>query len=198
MSQKNQKLAELVEYAFDSGASAAVVISTGKIVVDPSLADKCRDPRCSSYGLSKSCPPHVAGPKVLNNRLKEFNLAIFFKIDVPAEMLYSSENREIFQLLHQVAAGIEMSAVGMGFRNVQAYAGGSCKNIFCHDHAECRALSEEGTCRHPQYARPSMSGFGINVAELFKTAGWPLDAGGHDDDSRGAKMASICGLVLIC
>jgi hypothetical protein len=76
---------------------------------------------------------------------------------VPSEILYSGENRELFQLLHEIAAGIENSAVKMGFSDAQAYAGGSCKRIFCHDHPECRVISEKGSCRNPDYARPSMS-----------------------------------------
>lgn len=196
--QNDPRFAELIRIAHDSGASAAAVIATRKIVVDPSLADKCRKPRCGSYGLSKSCPPHVSGPTGLAKTLEGFHQAIFFKIDVPSEMLYSSENREIFQLLHQAAAGIEKSATGLGFENAQAYAGGSCKNIFCHAHVDCRALSEEKACRHPEHARPSMSGFGINVAELYKTAGWDMGAGNRKDGATNDKMASVCALVLIC
>ena len=196
--QNDPRFAELIRIAHDSGASAAAVISTRKIVVDPLLADKCREPRRSNYGLSKSCPPHVSGPSGIEKVFEGFHQAVFFKIDVPSEMLYSSENREVFQLLHQAAAGIEKSAVGLGFENARAYAGGSCKNIFCYAHAECRALSQEKACRHPEHARPSMSGFGINVAELYKTAGWDMGSCGRQDGDTKDKLASVCALVLIC
>ena len=198
MNENTQKLKALLQDAQQSGASEAKIISARDIVVDHHLADMCREPRCENYGLSKSCPPHVSGPTVFKQALEKFSQAVFFKIDVPSEILYSSERREVFQLLHEIASGIETSAVKMGFVDARAYAGGSCKKIFCHDHGECLALSEKGKCRNPQHARPSMSGFGVNVAKLFKTAGWKMNWTAHDTDSTETPMANVCGLVLIC
>jgi len=198
MNKNNKKLKALIQDAQQCGASAAKIISARDIVVDHHLADMCREPRCENYGLSKSCPPHVSGPFVFKQVLEKFNQAIFFKIGVPSEVIYSGERREVFQLLHEIASGIETSAVKMGFVDAQAYAGGSCKKIFCHDHGECLALSEKGKCRNPQHARPSMSGFGVNVAKLFKTAGWKMNWTAHDTDSTETPMANVCGLVLIC
>jgi len=198
MNQENQKLKELIQVAHKSGASEAAIVSTRDIIVDNFLADKCREPRCPNYGLSKSCPPHVSGPSLFKKSLEKFNQAIFFKIDVASEILYSSDSREVFQLLHEIAAGIEKSAVKIGFTNAQAYAGGSCKAIFCHNHLECLALFEKGKCRNPEYARPSMSGFGINVEKLFKAAGWTMRWVNHNNDSTTTKMANVSGLVLIC
>jgi predicted metal-binding protein len=198
MNSNSKKLNALIQDAQRSGASEAKIISARDIVVDHHLADMCREPRCENYGLSKSCPPHVSGPFVFKQELEKYNQAIFFKIDVPSAMLYSGERREAFQLLHEIAADIETSAVKMGFVDARAYAGGSCKKIFCHDHGECLALSEKGKCRNPQHARPSMSGFGVNVAKLFKTAGWKMSWTAHDTDSTEIPMANVCGLVLIC
>jgi predicted metal-binding protein len=194
----NAKLRQLIEDAQKSGATELAIVSTGCIVVDNDLANRCREPRCENYGLSKSCPPHVSGPSVFRKTLEEFNQAIFFRIDVPSEILYSGERRELFQLLHEIAAGIEKSAVKMGFSGAQAYVGGSCKKIFCYEHRECLALAEKGECRNPGYARPSMSGFGINVARLFETVGWPMGATTKDAASITNEMASVCGLVLVC
>ncbi len=157
----------------------------------------CRNPRCEFYGLSTSCPPHVAGPAGFQKVLKNFSRAIFFKIDVPSELLFSSDRREVFQLLHELASGIERKAVKMGFPRARAYAGGSCKQIFCCDYPDCRVLSENGTCRNPEYARPSMSGFGINVANLIKTAGWKEDLITQAAKPVSSRMASVYGLVLI-
>jgi predicted metal-binding protein len=192
-----EKLQTLIQYASKSGAGDAVILSTDDIVIDESLADRCREPRCENYGLSKSCPPHVAGPAALINQLAHFHQAIFFKIDVPSEVLYSSESREVFQLLHEIAAGIEELAADMGFADARAYAGGSCKTIFCHEHSQCRVISENGKCRHTRHARPSMSGFGINVAALFKTAGWIMNGTMQNPDTTTTRTANVCGLVLI-
>ncbi len=191
------KLKELIQYAHRSGASDVVIISAKNILAEKNLADKCREPRCENYGMSKSCPPHVSGSSWFRKHLKTYTNAIFFKIDVPSEVLFSYERLEIFRLLHEIAAGIEHSAVKMGFLNAQAYAGGSCKTIFCHDQPECLALSKKGECRHPKSARPSMSGFGINVSKLFKIAGWTMNWESHDSGLTTIKMANVCGLVLI-
>jgi len=186
-----------MEEARRAGATELAVIAAEYIVAEDDLAEKCREPRCENYGLSKSCPPHVAGPAAFRRLLEDYRQAFFFRIDVPPETLYSSESREVFQLLHEVAAGIERSAVQMGFPAAAAFAGGSCKKIFCRDQRECRALSGKGDCRHPEHARPSMSGFGINVAKLFQAAGWTMNTAARDSISNSDNLASVCGLVLI-
>lgn len=195
--KKNERIEALIREARQSGATEAVVVLAKDIVVDSNLADLCHEPRCEQYGLSRSCPPHVAGPSAFIDLLETFSQAIFFKIDAPTEVLYSSERREFSQLLHEIAAGIEQAAVNAGFVRAQAYAGGSCKKIFCHEHPECRALSDEGTCRNPRLARPSMSGFGINVSKLAETAGWKMSWDAPNSDSTATKMAGVYGLVLI-
>jgi predicted metal-binding protein len=183
--------------AYELGVSDAAIISVNDIIVDISLADKCQEPRCDYYGLSKNCPPNTSGPAGIKKILETFSQAIFLKIDVPSNILYSSENREIFQLLHEISAKLERTAVKFGFTNAQAYAGGSCKRIFCYNNNECLALSEKHKCRNFKYARPSMSGFGINVAKLFETTGWTMTWITGNNDSTETKMGSVCGLVLI-
>ena len=194
---QRSKLKKLIRHAYRSGATHVAIVSTADIIVDDNLAKMCREPRCENYGLSKSCPPHVSGPSAFRKQLEAYDQSIFFKIDIPSGILYSSDRRELFQLLHEIAAGIEHLAVKMGFAKAQAFAGGSCKEIFCHDHPECLAISKEGRCRNPRYARPSMSGFGINVAKLIETAGWSEGEETHDADSATTKMANIFGLILI-
>jgi predicted metal-binding protein len=193
----SKKLNDLVKYTYDLGATNVAVISTKKIIADNNLADLCKEPRCENFGLSKSCPPYVSGPSEFRKKLENFHQAIFFKIDVPSEILFSSERREIFQFLHQIAATIENEAIKKGHINSQAYAGGSCKKIFCHNHPECNVISDKGECRNPQYARPSMSGFGINVPKLFEAAGWTMSAVTHDTEATASKIAHVCGLVLV-
>jgi len=191
------KLKTLIQHALEAGATRASAISTNDISVENNLADMCREPRCKCYGLSTSCPPHVTGPTGFRKLLKNFSRAVFFKIDVPSEILFSSDRREIFQLLHEISSGIERKAVKMGFLNARAYAGGSCKQIFCYDYSDCRVLSENRKCRNPHVARPSMSGFGINVARLIKTARWNKTQMSTNDKVKPTKMTGVYGLVLV-
>ena len=194
---KGEKLAILTGGALDLGASGVKVIAAGDIVIRDELADRCREPGCEHYGKSKSCPPNVAGPSWFKKLLKNYSRAVLFKIDVPSDILFSSERFDVFRLLHTTAAGIEQAAIEMGCSGAQAFAGGSCKELFCSDHRECQALSKKGTCRNPDQARPSMSGFGIDVASLFKAAGWNMDWVFDDNGRTKTKMANVSGLVLI-
>jgi len=192
-----EKMAVLTKRALDLGATGVELISADNIVVRDELAERCLEPGCEHYGRSKSCPPNVAGPAIIKKRLKTFDRAVLFKIDVPSDILFSSERFEVFRLLHTTAAGIEQTALEMGFKQALGFAGGSCKELFCPDHGECQALSDKGTCRNPDQARPSMSGFGIDVASLFKTAGWKMNWVFEDNGRTKTKMATVCGLVLI-
>jgi predicted metal-binding protein len=192
-----QKLDELLSKARDMGATDAVVLAPENIVVEDSLAEKCIRPKCINYGLSKSCPPNVGGPGAMRKRLETVDFAIFFKIEVPSAILYSGQGRELFQLLHETAAGIEHKAVALGFANARAYAGNSCKKVFCRDFLECRVIGENGQCRNPDRARQSMSGFGINVTKLYEAAGWPFKGVTHENGEEVVGMSSICGLVLL-
>lgn len=190
-------LKELTQRASQLGASDARAISTTEISVEEDLANLCREPGCENYGLSASCPPYVAGPDGFRKLLNTFKHAVVFKIDVPSEILFSDERRDVFRLLHEIAASIEKSAIEMGCHDSKAYVGGSCKQIFCRDHPDCRVLAENGECRNPFLARPSMSGFGINVLKLKKAAGWMSNKTPRDTDSDAVSMETVCGLVLI-
>lgn len=193
-----EKLLPLIDDAKSLGATDSALIQAGSVVVEESLAEKCTNPKCINYGLSKSCPPHVAGPFAMRKQLESFSWAVFFKIEVPSDVLFSGQGIELFQLLHETAAGIEQRAVKKGFPRARAYAGNSCKKVFCADYLECRALSEDGRCRNPDRARPSMSGFGINVSKLYEAAGWQIKGVTYEKGSESIRMSSICGLVLIC
>ena len=179
------QLKELTELACRLGMSNATVISASEILIEEELAKLCREPQCENYGLSASCPPHVGGPSGFRKLLDDFEHAVVFRIEVPSEVLLSSDRREVFRALHEIAVRIEHAAVDMGYRNSRAYAGGSCKRIFCQDYTFCRVLKEGGECRNPDRARPSMSGFGINVSKLIEAAGWTM------------KMLSPDGVVAI-
>lgn len=185
---KERVFKELIQKAHEYGAADAVVIPAGKIVTIDDLAERCKIPQCESYGLSGNCPPYHSGPAGFRKFVKHFNHAVFFRIDLPADIFYSSDRIELFHLLHLAASGIEKAALDAGFPEAKAFAGGACKKLFCADYPECAVISGEGDCRNPDNARPSLSGFGVSVPDLYKAAGWPVNIKG---------MSSICGLVLI-
>ena len=196
--QKNgPDLDELTRLAQRLGASDAAVIPAAEISVEDELATRCQQSLCENYGLATSCPPHVAGPEWFRKLQQASRHAVVFKIDCPTEKLLSNQRHEIFQLLHEIAARVELAAVKLGYAHSKAFAGGSCKPLFCREHPECRVLAEGGACRHPDRARPSMSGFGINVLKLNQSAGWGMDKITRDTDPNDVPMAAVSGLILI-
>ena len=119
------------------------------------------------------------------------------RIDIPETIMFSNERNEVLGLVHEVVSGVEQAAVRMGYTESKAFAGGSCKKIFCSHHAACRVLSQQGACRNPQYARPSMSGFGINVGKMLKMAGCAMETTAGRDNSGREPMTWAAGLVMV-
>ncbi|BBO86090.1 hypothetical protein DSCO28_66560 [Desulfosarcina ovata subsp. sediminis] len=191
-------LKTLTQLAYDHGASAAAVIRCQSIPVKDHLADLCKPPGCPNYGLAASCPPHVGGPQRFREQLTRFEHAIVFKIDVRAADLMGAARPDIFRTLHRIAATIEQAAVARGCKDACAFAGGSCKELFCTDHPSCRVVQENGPCRYPAEARPSMSGYGIDVFGLMAALGWPQHRIGDNNHSDDGPTGSIAGMVLIC
>ena len=187
--------AALIDYSIAQGATRAVILPAEDITTEEKLAGYCVEPGCENYGLSKSCPPHVEGPDAFKRWLSDYTRALFFKIEVPSELLFSHDRRELFELLHRASAAVEIKAKAMGLSRSRAFAGGSCKATFCYEKLSCRVVDNNENCRFPDASRPSMSGYGINVGELVSAAGWddePLIAGEQANETAG-----LYGLVLL-
>ncbi len=196
-----------------SGAVDAVLIAASDIEIDAGLAKICHDPGCHNYGASPGCPPHVAGPAAFEAWLKDYDQALFIKIDVPMESLLSHEYRDIMRLLHEMVADIEEAAVKAGYPRARGFAGGSCKELFCSAYTDCNVLERKSDCRNPGCSRPSMSGFGIDVSKLKDLAGWgssnhamlnnstaPTGNSEADNNDTGImemEMGAVYGLILI-
>jgi predicted metal-binding protein/DNA-directed RNA polymerase subunit RPC12/RpoP len=195
--ETNLKLKALIRFACSSGASEAKIISPDALTVENGLAELCRKSSCGNYGSSPGCPPHVVGPQGFRELQQKLRYALALRISVPSAALFSDERKEIMQRLQKITAGIEQAAVGVGYSGSKAFAGGSCKELFCYDRENCPVLSKGTQCRHPQYARPSLSGFGVNVSELMKICGWPADITLSSSDKDKDSMAWVAGLILI-
>lgn len=198
MKQNNLLLENLVQSAISKGASEARLISSSDITVRDELARYCIEPhKCENYELAPSCPPHVSGPAGFRKLIKNHPQAIAIKIDVPTAVLMSDKRRDTYRKLHEVVAGVEREAVEMGYIESKAFAGGSCKTIFCHEHEQCNQLFGTGECLYPQSARPSMSGFGVDVSALMNSCGWSADFVTHGIGGDANEMSWFAGLVLI-
>ena len=194
--QKN--IDSLIQTAKQMGASDAAIIPSTDIAVEKELAELCGgDIPCENFGLAPSCPPHVSGPAGFKEWQEKSAVSIVVRIDVPTAAMFSDERREIMGLLHEIVAGVEQKAIDLGYDRSKAFAGGSCKDIFCHGHAVCAELTMKGECRNPKSARPSMSGFGINVTRLMQSAGWQAPIASREQASLENSMTWVAGLIVI-
>jgi len=122
-------------------------------------------------------------------------IVLVIRIVVPSSVLFSDERREVMAFLHELVAKVELAAIENGFAKSKAFAGGSCKDLFCFDEVDCNVLSGRGDCRNPDRARHSMSGYGVNVSELIKTCGWKSNI--KTKEPGDDPMSWVAGIVLL-
>ncbi len=195
--KRRGRLKELLCLAETLGASKVELLDPEVIIVEDRLAMFCREPQCQFYGLAPSCPPHVAGPDGMRKMLKKSRYVVVVKIDVPSSILFSDQRRELMQLLHEIVAGVELAALEKGFGQSKGFAGGSCKDLFCHAYPHCQFLSKERRCRYPEISRSSMSGFGVNVARMIEVAGWEEGICMQENASEMGNMSWVAGMILV-
>ena len=193
-----QQLEQLTQEAERIGASASAVISSKEIQVKDDLAALCNgEYTCPNYGLAASCPPHVEGPAEFKKWQSQSKYAITVKIELPVSVMFSDERKGVMQLLHQIVAAVEQKAIEIGFGKSKAFAGGSCKKLFCDDQKKCCVVAENIPCRHIVFARPSMSGFGIDVTQLMISSGWSAQKAENANLSDNDVISFLAGLILL-
>jgi len=188
---------ELAELAISLGATEAATIQSRAIVVKESLAALCKDPGCFNYGLAPSCPPYVSGPAGFRQLMGVHPLAFVYKIDVHAEVLLSPAVADLMRLVQEIGTSVERAALARGHARASAFAGGCCKNLWCGDEPDCRVVDQEGECRYPDQARPSMSGYGVDTSALLRSAGWTLERVDPRTKPTPEAIGTVCGLVLL-
>ena len=193
----NKDLDQLIHLAISLGASEAHILSSDKIIVNDQLARKCIEPKCENYGLSYSCPPYVEGPAPFRELIKTHPRALVIRLVIPSSMLLSWEWLNLGRVLHELVATVELEARKIGYAKSSGFAGGSCKELFCQDHLSCQRIEGNGPCRHPDLARPSMSGYGIDVFLLVKSCGWETNLNQEDGLPVSDQLSWVAGLIMI-
>ena len=194
-SQHDEILTTLIEFAHSIGFTQVARIAPSEIKVEASLAANCLQPKCPSYGMSASCPPHVGGPAAIRKFINRSRHGLVLRLEVDSASLMGAERPQVFRLLHELTATVENEGRNRGFSFALGFAGGSCKESFCANEEECAKLTET-LCRHPTLARQSMSGFGINVGELMKSSDWSATLfSASDPDTK--NLSWVAGLVLL-
>ena len=187
----------LVRHAFTLGVGDARLVASDRIQVEEELARICEDPGCPGYGQGANCPPHVMQPAAFRTLLKRYPEALVFKFDVPTEILLGDERFDVARLVHETAADLERRALACGYAAACGFAAGSCKRIFCAEEKDCQVLTTKRLCRHPNAARPSISGLGVNFFELARAVGWPMQRITRTSDPNEVPMGLMAGIVLL-
>lgn len=183
--------------AVEMGATAAGVVPASKITVEQRLADMCESPPCPGFGSSVNCPPYVMSVIAFIEEKKKYSSVLAFKIDVPQRVLLTEDRYPISRKIHQISAAIEKEAAGKHHIPAMGLGAGSCKPLFCGERSVCPALVEKAACRHPDMARPSISGFGIHVFELAESLKWPVRKILRDTKPDPDEMGMLMGLVFL-
>ena len=193
----NQRHQDLIASAKSLGATDACLIPSAEIEIKDELALICKDPGCPNFGQSYSCPPYVQGPEHIRELINQLPLALVVRIIVPASSLLNWERVDIGRILHEIVANLEDGALRSGSTHAYAFAGDSCKNLFCSNHLNCQRIYQNGPCRHPDLARPSMSGFGVDVYQMIQSCGWKTNLNDGEYEGAEDELSWVAGLVLL-
>lgn len=163
--------------AIELGVSRAEIIPAQWVQIDERVRLKCSVPRCRSYGLCPYCPPHTPEPELMRRALSRFKWAILLAMDVPVEDFternrYYSHGRKHQRKGNEIAAKLELTAFADGYYLAAAFGSGTCWSLLC-DRTPCQVF-DNGSCRFPLKARPSMEAVGMDVFGLVTKAGWGI------------------------
>jgi len=193
-----QQLEQLTKEAKKLGATSSAIISTKEIQIKDDLAALCNGEYiCPNYGLAASCPPYVEGPAEFRKWQAQSKYSITVKIELPTTVMFSDERNGVMQLLHQIVSAVEQKAIEIGCNTSKGFAGWSCKKLFCDDQEMCCVVAVNNTCLHIEVARPSMSGFGIDVSQLMLESGWPAQKAEKKNSSDKEDTSWVAGLIIL-
>ena len=136
--------------AVQVGFGKAVLLPIYKIVTGAWVRKKCRF-GCAVYGKNLQCPPYGMKSKETEELLNSYKWAILLEGSPPGKNFYD-------KLLL-----IEKQAFLAGYHKALVFGAGHCP--------VCVECPKDGLCRHPEKARPSMEGSGIDVYSTVRNAG---------------------------
>jgi predicted metal-binding protein/2-polyprenyl-3-methyl-5-hydroxy-6-metoxy-1,4-benzoquinol methylase len=153
------------------GFRRAVPLDVSRIAVVPWARLKCRY-GCARYGDNLQCPPRGLEREAAKKLLAAYTHALVLEGAPPGRDFHNN----LLQL--------EKHAFLSGFHKAFALGAGPCP--------VCEKCPDDGNCRHPEKARPSMEGSGIDVYETADNAGLRLKPAAKKD-----QYAKYFGLLLL-
>jgi len=187
MTQKDEKLKMLREFAINSGANRAKMIDTKLITIDERVQLKCRYPPCINYGKNLMCPPYTPTAKEFEGIVAKYKNAMLIQVDAPipdavktriekdeaklTELIQEGELQvtsnakliEDWKKFHALVSNIERESFKNGYYLSLGLIMGNCRL--------CDTCDPKLPCKHPYESRPSMEAMGIDVFKTAKNAG---------------------------
>jgi len=147
-------LEEWVYEAHDAGFSNAVLLPPDQVITAPWVHLKCNF-GCALYGKNLQCPPHSLKWQETRDILNSYTCALLLEGSPPGKEF------------HTRLLDLEKQAFLKGFHKAFVFGAGFCP--------VCTKCPEDGICRYPDQARPSMESAGIDVYGTAHNAGISIE-----------------------
>lgn len=158
-------------FAWELGFADIAAIDPKDVVTVPWAREKCRY-GCGKFNKGLQCPPYGMDDLQTRRLLDAYSTAYLVRGTPPGRSF------------HNLLLSLEKKAFLQGYHKAFVFGAGPC--------TVCKDCPEDGSCRYPQLARPSMEGSGIDVYTTALNAGINL----KPVKEKGEYVTYI-GLVLV-
>lgn len=159
-----------------NGIDDALVIETSKVYTTSWVRMKCQF-GCPGYGETLCCPPHTPTPEQMRTILDSYTYGILL------HLRWQKDYRAV-EKFNEMLVDIERTIFLDGYYKAWTLGSGPCDR--------CKECNIGGPCLHPDRARPSMEGCGIDVFKTVREQGLPIRVVKNRREER-----NMYGLVLI-
>jgi predicted metal-binding protein len=153
-------LARWAARARELGAQDAVLVRPASVVCAEWVRLKCQY-GCDGWGGCLTCPPHSPTPAQTRRVLDEYERLL---------LVHCTRWRQVSTLVVKLEREVFLA----GHHKAFAWGAGPCRL--------CRTCDTDAACSHPERARPSMEGAGIDVFATARRAGLPIQVVRHERD----------------
>jgi predicted metal-binding protein len=162
------------------GAEQVTAVDPAQVVTADWVRMKCLY-GCDEPALHRTCPPNSPEPKRTRRVLDGYERALLLRMGPHAD---TEHHDDLSATLNAAAVDLEGELFLAGFYKAWTMGAGPCEL--------CAQCDTSGACLHPERARPSMEGCGIDVFATVRNAGWQIDVVRDRDDKY-----SYFALVLV-
>jgi len=136
------------------------------LVPEERIRGYCIENRCGSYNANHMCPPRVGSLGEVTARLQRFPEGVLLQYSRRMDVANDREGVIRTKLeFHRLVLRLERRLEKRGVGGLWGLIGGNCE--LCRT---CTAL-EDKPCRHPEKARTSLEGIGVDVVGLLGRLG---------------------------